>query len=255
MCSRYSLASDLPTIAKRFAFDAGDVAEMQPRYNIAPTQEVLTVVERDPVRPEPVEGRHAANRAILMRWGLVPFWSKGLKDGPPMINARSEEAASKPAFREAIKRRRCLVIADGFYEWRKEGKTRIPLRITLKSREPFAMAGLWETWRSPEGQIVKSCCILTTPANELVAAIHDRMPVILPDEAEPLWLDPEQQDGERTGALLRPFLAGSLAMYEVSPVVNAWQNDTPECIQPAAKGQRAIRPEPVEGQGEAPKLF
>ena len=181
MCGRYTLIADLGDLAQRFEFDGSDFT-YDPCYNIAPTESVLTVRN--------VEGREAA----FMRWGLVPFWAKDPKIGARMINARSETVAEKPAFRSALKRRRCLVLADGYYEWQKTPVGKRPFRIIMKSGEPFAMAGLWETWKDPQDNVVPSCTIITAAANDFLAPIHNRMPVILPQEREELWLEPDLED-------------------------------------------------------------
>ena len=154
MCGRYSLKADIAQLAMRFEF-AADEAIHEPAYNIAPTQQVLTVTN------------DGERRASYMRWGLIPFWAKDAKIGYRMINARGETVAEKPSFRTALRKRRCLILADGFYEWQKlGGKQKRPMRIVLKSGEPFAFAGLWETWKDPEGEMVKSCTIITTAAND-----------------------------------------------------------------------------------------
>ena len=197
--------------------------EYRPRYNIAPTQPVL-VVSVDP--------ENGNRRAESMRWGLVPFWAKDLKIGYRMINAVAETAAGKPAFRAAFKKRRCLILADGFFEWRKEGKEKIPTYIFQKSKTPFAFAGLWETWRSPEGEQVRSCTILTTTPNELIQPIHNRMPVILSQETEALWLDPMTEEAETLTPLLIPSPAEVLTSIVVSGYVNSAKNSGPECVQP-----------------------
>ena len=195
-----------------------------PRYNIAPTQEVLTVTS---------DGDH--NRAEMMRWGLVPSWARDPKIGSRMINARSETLAELPSFRVAFRRRRCLVVADSFYEWRRDGKRRTPMRIGLESGEVFAFAGLWETWRRTDGSALLSCAIVTTEANKLVAPIHDRMPVILDPEAESIWLDRGIEDTSLLSELLTPFPSELMTAYEVSRAVNSATNDGPECIVPAAR--------------------
>ena len=217
MCGRYTLIADLGDLAQRFEFDGSDFS-YDPGYNIAPTESVLTVRNFD--------GREAA----FMRWGLIPFWAKDPKIGARMINARAETVAEKPAFRNALKRRRCLVLADGYYEWQKTPAGKRPYRIIMKSGEPFAMAGLWETWKDPQGNVVPSCTIITTAANDLLSPIHDRMPVILHRESEEMWLT---QDLEDTSALI-PLLAPSpddvLDTYEVSTLVNYARNESPEVI-------------------------
>ena len=213
MCGRYTLIADLGDLAQRFEFDGSDFS-YDPGYNIAPTESVLTVRN--------VEGREAA----FMRWGLVPFWAKDPKIGARMINARAETVAEKPAFRNALKKRRCLVLADGYYEWQKTPAGKTPCRIIMKSGEPFAMAGLWETWKDPQGNVVPSCTIITTVANDFLAPIHNRMPVILPQEVERLWLDPDPDDA----AVLTPYPDESMDAYEVSTLVNFAGNDGREII-------------------------
>ena len=224
MCGRYALISNISELQGRFGF-VMDGPAPEPRYNIAPTQPVLAVVN-DGVR-----------RGEMMRWGLIPSWAKDIKVGSRMINAVSETAAAKPAFRSAFRRRRCLVLADGFYEWRREGKQRIPMYFFQKSGEPMAFAGLWESWKSPAGEHIRSCAILTTAANEFMAQIHHRMPVILSAETEPLWLDPLTETPDTLEPLLIPAPPDLLDAREVSPMVNNVRNDGPGCIAPAASPQ------------------
>ena len=217
MCGRYTLIADLGDLAQRFEFDGSDFS-YDPGYNIAPTESVLTVRN--------VEGREAA----FMRWGLIPFWAKDPKIGARMINARSETVAEKPAFRNALKKRRCLVLADGYYEWQKTPVGKRPYRIIMKSGEPFAMAGLWETWKDPQGNVVPSCTIITTAANDFLSPIHDRMPVILPREKEELWLDPGRDATDSFTDILTPYPAEAMDTYEVSTMVNYAGNTGPEVI-------------------------
>ena len=223
MCGRYSLAIDYGAIHDRFVFMDGLQLLMQhrPRFNIAPTQEVLTVV--NPIG----EG----NEPRMMKWGLIPFWAKDPSIGNRMINARAETIAEKPAFREAFQRRRCLVVADGFYKWRKEGKYKVPMRIMLKTGEPFGFAGLWETWKSPEGAVIESCTIITTTPNALMEPIHNRMPAILLREVESAWLDPTSRDVGTLKELLVPYVAEEMDAYEVPTLVNAPKNDVPDVLE------------------------
>ncbi len=222
MCGRYSLTADLEELAGRFEFD-GDWDAFERRYNIAPTQQVLTVRER-----AEGEGREAQ----FMRWGLAPSWAKDPSIGVRMINARAETVSEKPAFRSALRRRRCLILADGFYEWQRVpgSKAKRPMRIMLKSGEPFAFAGLWETWRDPEGNVISSCAIITTNANELLLPIHERMPVILDRESEALWLDPTVQDPALLETILKPYNFETMDAYEVSGLVNSARNNIPEVL-------------------------
>lgn len=194
---------------------------MQPDFNIPPGVDIWAV--RNQPSSQDSEIAH-------LRWGLVPFWAKDPKIGNRMINARSETAAEKPAFRAAFKSRRCLIPADGFYEWKKEGKTRTPYHIHLKDREPFAMAGLWERWTSPYGDHLDTCTILTTIPNDLMEEIHDRMPVILSPTDMDTWLDVETPVSALK-ALTSPFPAEQMEAYPVSSAVNNPRNNGPECLQ------------------------
>jgi putative SOS response-associated peptidase YedK len=190
-----------------------------PRYNIAPTQDVPIVRltrERD------------ARELILVRWGLVPYWAEDIAIGNRLINARAESIERAPAFREAYRRRRCLVPADGFFEWKKEGKARHPLLVRRRGGASFAFAGLWERWKQPDGSVLRSCTIITCPPNELVAPVHDRMPVILDPVDFERWLDPQAAGRE----LLKPCPAEWLEAFPVNPKVNSPANDDPECIAP-----------------------
>jgi putative SOS response-associated peptidase YedK len=228
MCGRYLLTSPVDLLRQLFRFL--ERPNLGPRYNIAPTQEVPIVrLSREGDRRE----------LIQVRWGLVPYWADDTKIGNRMINARAETIERTPAFREAYQRRRCLVPADGFYEWRKDGKQKQPLLIRRRDQAPFAFAGLWERWRQPDGQVLRSCTIATCPPNALLADIHNRMPVILAAEDHDRWLDPAAGDGK---ALLRPCPADWLEALEVSPRVNSPANDDPECLAPprAADEQRTL---------------
>jgi putative SOS response-associated peptidase YedK len=202
-------------------FDLPEVPDLLPRYNVAPSQEVPVVRQRGETR-----------ELTLLRWGLIPFWSKDPKRGPTPINARSDSASEKPAFRQAFRRHRCLLPADGFYEWKKEGTKKQPVLFRMRDEGPFAFAGLWDRWEGPEGQIIQSCTLLTTEPNELVAPVHDRMPVILPPEAYALWLDPTETEAARVQPLLRPYPAEAMTATLVSPRVNSPREDDPGLIAP-----------------------
>ena len=215
MCGRYSLTADLAELAGRFEFD-GDWEAFERRYNIAPTQEVLTVVGGE------------KRRGGFMRWGLIPSWAKDKSIGSRMINARAETVAEKPSFRTALRRRRCLVLADGFYEWQRVGKNKRPMRIVMRSGEPFAFAGLWETWRDPEGTVIPSCTIITTTPNDLLQSIHNRMPVILSKDFEDFWLDESVDDPTALTSVLTPYPDDAMEAFEVSSLVNSVANDGPE---------------------------
>ncbi len=219
MCGRYSLITDLGELALQFEFD-GDLLKFEPAYNVAPTQSVLTVLGGE------------TRRGGFMRWGLIPHWAKNASIGSRMINARAETVAEKPAFRDALRRRRCLVLADGFYEWQRTGTGKRPMRIVLRTGEPFAFAGLWSSWRDPEGNSISSCAIITTTANDLLRPIHDRMPVILPKNMEDFWLDGSLDDPVPLGGVLIPYPDDAMEAYEVSTLVNSFANDNPEVIAP-----------------------
>jgi len=223
MCGRYSLA-DLSGFAARFDLVRAN-GRLRRRYNIAPMQPIPAVVN------------DGANRLVFLRWGLVPSWFKGSLSDINIINARAETVHSKPSFRKSLQRRRCLIPADGFYEWKKDdpGSVKRPYRVTLKEGGLFAFAGLWDSWRSPGGENIISCAIITTAANEVVKPIHDRMPVILEEEAEQIWLDGEVTDSAALKRLLKPYPAELMAAYEVSTVVNSPANDIPGCIEPLRK--------------------
>jgi len=221
MCGRYTLSISLAELQLRFAFPAADL-EHPERYNIAPTQSVLTVVNQG----------QEHNLAEYMRWGLVPSWAKDISIGSRMINARAESVAEKPSFRRALQKRRCLVLSDGFYEWKGTGKNKQPMYIGLESGEPFGMAGLWEAWKSPDGDWLHSCTIITTQPNALMEEIHNRMPVILPRESESVWLDPGVDDPSKLTDLLQPYPADAMTARPVSGLVNNARNDFPECIAP-----------------------
>lgn len=221
MCGRYTLTTSLEQLQLRFSFSDGDL-ELPPRYNVAPTQTVLTVVGAE-------EGR---NRGEMMRWGLVPSWAKDISVGNRMINARAETLGEKSSFRRPLQKRRCLVLADGFYEWQGTGKSKTPVYVALKSKEPFGMAGLWEAWKMPSGDWLHSCTIITTTPNSLLEPIHNRMPTILTPERESDWLDQEIDDTAFLINLLQPYPAESMQAYPVSRLVNSPSNDAPECIEP-----------------------
>ena len=221
MCGRYSLTTDLGELVLRFEFD-GDRLTFEPAYNVAPTQDVLTVVGGE------------TRRGGFMRWGLIPHWAKSASIGSRMINARAETVGEKPAFRDALRRRRCLVLADGFYEWERVGRLKRPMRVVMRSGEPFPLAGLWSVWRDPDGNAVPSCTIITTAANDLIRPIHDRMPVVLPREMEALWLDQSVDGPIALADVLHPYPADAMDAYEVSALVNSVANDGPEVVEPLA---------------------
>lgn len=224
MCGRYSLTTAPEAMRRLFEFE--NLPNLAPRYNIAPTQLAPVVRRRD---------GGGARELVLLRWGLIPSWAKDASGGAKMINARSETAAEKPAFRAAFRARRCLVPADGFYEWRTEDGRKQPFRIGFRGGGAFAFAGLWETWAvrdGPEaGTTVESYTILTTAANDKLRPIHDRMPVILPPADWDAWLDPATAV-PAAQALLRPHPPEPMAFYRVSIRVNSVRNDDADCIAP-----------------------
>ncbi len=221
MCGRFSLGASATTLVAQF--DLFEAPSWSPRYNIAPTQEVIVVV-KDPAT--------ASRQARRHRWGLIPSWAKDKAIGNQLINAQAETAATKPAFRSAFRKRRCLILADGFYEWKKEGRHKQPFHISLGDGRHFAFAGLWEHWDGGDGAAIDSCTILTTTPNDLLRPLHHRMAVILAPEAYDLWLDPAIQEVERLQPLLRAYPPEGMEAYPVSRMVYNPANDDPRCIEP-----------------------
>ncbi|WP_414579072.1 SOS response-associated peptidase [Anabaena sp. CCY 9402-a] len=221
MCGRFTLTQTAEALAE--IFHVQSVQNLAAQYNIAPTQMVVTVLHN-----------HEVNQRELqqLRWGLIPSWAKDSSIGSKLINARSETVAEKPSFRSAFKHRRCLVVADGFYEWQKQQGTKQPFYFRLRDEQPFGFAGLWEKWCSPGQEEIISCTILTTAANELLQPIHDRMPVILDPKDYDLWLDPEVQTPQPLQSLLSPYPAVAMTAYPVSKLVNSPKHNSPECIIP-----------------------
>jgi len=219
MCGRFSQAKDLEELYDEFTFiDEPFDDIIQPRYNIAPSQLSPVIINED-----------GNNKLRMFKWGLVPSWSKDTKMGYRMINARAETISEKPSFKKPFKSQRCLVIADGFYEWQKpDKKTKIPYRFTMKDKKLFAMAGLWEVWEKQDDPLY-TFTIITTSENELMKPVHDRMPVILPEGNRQIWLDPKSNEAELK-ELLVPYDSNKMDSYRVSDVVNSWKNDLPECF-------------------------
>jgi putative SOS response-associated peptidase YedK len=218
MCGRFSLTTSVNQLRELFELER--MEEIQPRYNIAPTQNVFTVVLEEGKRI----GKH-------MRWGLIPFWAKDAKIGYKMINARAETIDEKPVYKGLFKKQRCLIVADGFYEWKKIGKEKQPYRFQMISGKPFAFAGLWDRW-SYGDETLMTCTIITTTPNEIAKAVHDRMPVILPPDAYEIWLQPDMQDTNYLKSLLQPYPADEMDAYEISTLVNSPKNDDPSIIEP-----------------------
>ena len=222
MCGRYTQTQAGPILLSRFRLEER-VLDLNPRYNIAPGQEAPVVV------------REAAKTQTTMRWGLVPSWAKDPAIGNKMINARAETITEKPSFKRLIERRRCLVLADGFYEWRKEERSKVPMRFVLKSREAFAFAGLWDRWRKPDGAELRTFTIVTTAANELMRPVHDRMPVILMRQVEEPWLDAASGNAAAILSALKPYPPELMEAYDVTTLVNSPKNDRPECVAEAGR--------------------
>ena len=222
MCGRYRLSRRKQLVEEYFDTSSEEM-EWTPRYNIAPTQPV-PVIRQNPNEPR--------RELSLMRWGLIPSWVKDSSGSAMMITARSETAATKPAFRDPLTSRRCLIPADGFYEWQRTGKVKQPYCFEVNDGGLFAFAGLWDRWKDPSGQWVKSCSILTTTPNAVTSTVHDRMPVILDRDNYDLWLDPGMQNVATIAELLKPYDADSMRTYPVSSRINHVANDDEECSMP-----------------------
>jgi putative SOS response-associated peptidase YedK len=243
MCGRYAITSAPEAIRRLFGYD--EQPNFPPRYNVAPTQ------------PVPIVRVDAGKRRFaLVRWGLIPSWVKDPRVFSLLINARGESVLDKPAFRAAMRYRRCLFPADGFYEWKRDGDRKTPYYIHGEAGGPLAFAGLWETWSGPNGEEVESAAIVTTRANRTLASIHDRMPVIIPPDSFAFWLDSANTDAQAAAALVVPARDGLLEVREVSSAVNRTANDGPELIAPVAAGTAAaVKPKrgakPRDDPGQA----
>lgn len=222
MCGRYTVRVEGREIAEHFSLDESAAPDLRPRYNVAPSQEVPAVGPR----------RHGARGVAEFRWGLVPHWADDPEEWPSMINARSETAHEKPAFRDAFARRRCLIPADGFYEWKKGEDGSQPYFVRRRDDELFAFAGLWDRWRGGDGDELLSCAILTTEPSDAVRSLHDRMPVIVETGDYELWLDRSVREREPLERVLRPYDDGRLVHHPVSRRVNSPANDDPGCVEP-----------------------
>jgi putative SOS response-associated peptidase YedK len=219
MCGRFTRSESIDVIADEFGV-AEIFTDLQPSFNIAPTQNLVAVIN---------DGQ---KKLVTMRWGLVPSWAKDLSLGSKMINARADTLAEKASFKNLIRKRRCLIVTDGFYEWKTEGKEKTPHYIQLKANKLFAFAGLFDRWISPEDQELTTCTIITTDANEFMQPIHTRMPVILTDEKRDAWLDPGVKDQSYFLDMLKPYDAKAMKAYAVSKLVNSPKNNSPELIVP-----------------------
>ncbi len=224
MCGRFTLRTPLNRLVEQFLFDMQDT-DVAPRFNIAPSQAVAAVRILGPGQPR---------RLSWLRWGLIPAWAKDRSIANQLINARGETVAEKPSFRSAFQRRRCLVLSDGYYEWKKSDPPRKkqPYYIHRRDAAPFAFAGLWETWRDEQEAPIETCTIITTAANEITRPIHDRMPVILDRDDHAYWLDPGNADRESLQLLLRPDDSAALEAYPISTLVNSPRNESPDCVRP-----------------------
>jgi len=234
MCGRYSLKTEHELVAQHFFLQ--ELSGFMKRYNIGPTQSGLIVRRKS---------ESGLRNAALLRWGLIPSWTKDNASGPLLINARAETAASKPTFRDALRRRRCLVAADGFFEWSRQGAVKQPYYFTAHHGGLFAMAGLWERWNPPradEADAIESFTILTTSANELLAPHHDRMPVILDEEFYDDWLNPLLTDAETVQRLLRPYPADKMLTRQVSTRVNNVKFDDRACLEPPGAETKTAAP-------------
>ncbi len=220
MCGRFTLRTRAGALSEQFGCE---IPEFPPRYNVAPTQMIAAVRQ---------ELDNQQRRYVALRWGLIPSWAKDMSFGNRMINARAETVADKPAFRTALRRRRCLVLADGYFEWTKKGRTKQPHYFRMRNGQPFAFAGIWETWRDQSNErVIESCAVITTEANELAQPIHDRMPAILTPRHYTVWLDPSMQEAAPLQSMLNPFESREMVVDPVSTRVNSPRNDDPGCVQ------------------------
>ena len=221
MCGRYTLKAKGQTVADLFGLL--EEPDLESRYNIAPTQQIPVVLE---------DGSSDGRTLEMMHWGLIPSWAKDPSIGSRMINARAETVSEKPSYRSAFKRRRCLIVADGFYEWKKTDDGKQPYYLRLESGDPFGFAGLWESWSMDGGEEMRSATIITTEPNGVAAEIHNRMPVILPPDLYEAWLEPDNDDREELLSMLTPYPAEEMEAYPVSKRVNRPANDEPGVLEP-----------------------
>jgi putative SOS response-associated peptidase YedK len=231
MCGRYRLSRRKQLVDEYFGSISGE-EEWNPRYNVAPTQTV-PVIRQNPKEP--------VRELSLMRWGLVPSWAKASSVAAMMINARAETASTKPAFRDALKSRRCLIPADAFYEWQKTGTAKQPYCFEVDEGELFAFAGIWDRWKDPRGNALETCSILTTSPNAVTSPVHDRMPVILDPDSYDLWLDPGMKDVSAVSELLKPCDARLMRCYPISTRINYVANDDEECSASVELAQTQAR--------------
>jgi putative SOS response-associated peptidase YedK len=240
MCGRFTLRTKLNLLLSEFAAELQEGAVWEPRYNVPPTASIPAV--------RLIGGKRKLG---LLKWGLIPSWAKDKKIAFSTINARGDTVATKPAFRSAFKRRRCLVVADGYYEWQRDGKVKLPWLYEVNDGAPFALAGLWEVWHGPggsDGPPLESCSLITTDANKLAAQVHDRMPVILDPVDYAAWLDPENNDTAGLQRLLEPYDHTVMSAKPVSTFVNNARNQGPECIEPRGESAVEVSEQPKSGK-------
>lgn len=226
MCGRYDCHEEFIRIVKSFGISKSSAAsvesEYRPSYNIPPSRNILIAAADE----------NGERHLQLCKWGLIPVWARATAIGDKMINARAETVAEKPAFRDAFNKNRCFIVANGFYEWRREGTAKFPVYVRLKSQEIMAFAGLYSLWKSPVGEDIYTAAIITTDANELLSAVHDRMPVILSPEKYDEWLNPNEKDKAKLLSLLRPYPSDEMEYYDVTLYVNRPEHDSPDVIEP-----------------------
>lgn len=220
MCGRFALYSPAEKI--KLQFDVSELPDIIPRYNIAPSQDILILMQLPDLEI----------RGEFFIWGLIPYFAKDKKFSPPLLNARSETVAIKPAFSRAFKSKRAIVVMNGFFEWKKNGEIKQPYYISQTNHELIAIAALWDSWHSKEGEVVHSCCLLTTKANEFMAPVHDRMPVILGAEQQKIWMDNSQFDKETLLSILNPYQKNDLQQFPVTPKMNNWRFTSDDAIKP-----------------------
>jgi putative SOS response-associated peptidase YedK len=236
MCGRYVRKTPIAELAARYGI-SHIACELEPSYNVTPTQPVAAIV---------YNRRIEAQQLVTLRWGLVPAWAKDPSGAAKMINARSESLTEKPSFREAFRQRRCLILADGFYEWRTDDKAKQPFYIHKANGEPLVLAGLYEHWRTPDRTWLSTCTIITTHANAQLTALHHRMPVILDPEQQAVWLNPDLQQPDQLQPLLQPYAEGAMAYYPVDKRVNSNRYDAPEAILPLETSEASVKPATLE---------
>ena len=255
MCGRYTITHTTEEILERFDVLAEllgtesspfATTSVQANYNVAPSHAVPII------RTSKGDEEHEQHRVLeSVRWGLIPFWVKDLKTTKPFINARSESLLEKPFFKKLFARHRCIIPADGFYEWKKEGKTKTPMRIGLHGQELFGLAGIWDDWRTADGEVIRTCAIITTVNNDYLRPVHDRMPVILPPHLEALWLDPTVEDPAVLSQVLNPYPDELMQMYPVSTLVNSVANNSPQLLTPMPEVAMPEAGAPPEADPEA----